>query len=150
MTPWPKRSTSTSHARTGGRIFHLIFGTSTLGGGQLPGLSTDCMGGGWEEFLPQLKDVDFSGKTVALFGLVIKAIPGRVRRCDGEIYQFVIARGAMVVGQWSADGYEFISSKALVDDQFVGLVLDQENQKLLTDARLETWLKQIAPQFGLR
>ena len=43
---------------------HLIFGTSTLGGGQLPGLSTDCMGGGWEEFLPQLKDVDFTGKTV--------------------------------------------------------------------------------------
>ena len=48
---------------------HLIFGTSTLGGGQLPGLSTDCMGGGWEEFLPQLTDVDFSGKTVALYGL---------------------------------------------------------------------------------
>ncbi len=25
----------------------LIFGTSTLGGGELPGLSTDCMGGGY-------------------------------------------------------------------------------------------------------
>ena len=130
---------------------HLILGTSTLGGGQLPGLSTDCMGGGWEEFLPQLKDVDFSGKTVALFGLGDQGkYPEEFVDAMGEIYQFVIARGAMVVGQWSAADYEFISSKALVDDQFVGLVLDQENQKLLTDARLETWLKQIAPQFGLR
>jgi len=130
---------------------HLILGTSTLGGGQLPGLSTDCMGGGWEEFLPQLKDVDFSGKTVALFGLGDQGkYPEEFADAMGEIYQFVIARGAMVVGQWSAADYEFISSKALVDDQFVGLVLDQENQKLLTDARLETWLKQIAPQFGLR
>jgi len=54
-----------------------------------------------------------------------------------------------VVGIWPADGYEFISSKALLNDEFVGLVLDQENQKALTDARVDEWLKQIAPDFGL-
>ncbi len=32
---------------------------------------------------------------------------------------------------------------------FVGLVLDQENQKLLTDVRLDAWLKLIAPEFGM-
>ena len=130
---------------------HLIFGTSTLGGGQLPGLSTDCMGGGWEEFLPQLKDVDFTGKTVALFGLGDQGkYPDEFVDAMGILYEFMVARGAKVVGQWPADDYDFISSKALVDDEFVGLVLDQENQKLLTDARLESWLRLIAPEFGLK
>lgn len=129
---------------------HLILGTSTLGAGALPGLSTDCMGGGWEEFLPQLVDVDFNGKTVALFGLGNQdKYPDEFVDAMGEIYHFVVARGAKVVGQWPADDYNFISSKALVNDEFVGLALDQENQKLLTDARLEAWLKLIAPEFGL-
>jgi flavodoxin I len=129
---------------------HLILGTSTLGGGQLPGLSTDCMGGGWEEFLPQLKEVDFSGKTVALYGLGDQdKYPDEFVDAMGEIYHFVVARGAKVVGGWPADGYDFISSKALLNDEFVGLVLDQENQKSLTDARVDEWLKQIAPDFGL-
>jgi flavodoxin I len=129
---------------------HLIFGTSTLGSGQLPGLSTDCMGGGWEEFLPQLTGVDFTGKTVAIFGLGDQnKYPEKFVDAMGEIYAFIKARGATVVGTWPADDYEFISSKALVDDEFVGLALDQENQKTLTDARVEQWLKLIAPDFGL-
>jgi flavodoxin I len=129
---------------------HLIFGTSTLGGGQLPGLSTDCMGGGWEEFLPQLKDVDFSGKIVAVFGLGDQdKYPEEFVDAMGEIYHFVVARGAIVVGAWPADDYDFISSKAVIEDEFVGLALDQENQKNLTDARLEAWLKLIAADFGL-
>ena len=129
---------------------HLIFGTSTLGGGQLPGLSTDCMGGGWEEFLPKLKDVDFTGKTVALFGLGDQdKYPDEFVDAMGEIYHFVAARGAKIVGAWPADDYDFIQSKALLDDQFIGLALDQENQKNLTDARLDAWLKLISPDFGL-
>lgn len=129
---------------------HLILGTSTLGGGQLPGLSTDCMGGGWEEFLPQLKDVDFSGKTIALYGLGDQdKYPEEFVDAMGILYEFFTARGARVVGAWPADDYDFIASRALVDGQFVGLVLDQENQKALSDARLDAWLKQISPDFGL-
>jgi flavodoxin I len=129
---------------------YLIFGTSTLGGGQLPGLSSDCMGGGWEEFLPQLKEVDFTGKTIALYGLGDQdKYPDEFVDALGEIYHFVVARGAKVVGAWPADDYDFISSKALLDGDFVGLVLDQENQKMLTDSRVDTWLKLIAPEFGL-
>ena len=88
------------------------------------------MGGGWEEFLPQLEDVDFNGKTVALYGMGDQdKYPDEFVDAMGIIYEFVVARGAKVVGTWSADEYDFISSKALVDDEFVGLVLDQENQK---------------------
>jgi flavodoxin I len=108
------------------------------------------MGGGWEEFLPQLKEVDFSGKTVALFGLGDQdKYPDEFVDAMGEIYHFVVARGATVVGAWPADDYDFISSKALVNDEFVGLVLDQENQKALTDTRLDSWIKQLAPAFNL-
>ncbi len=67
----------------------------------------------------------------------------------GEIYHFIVERGAKVVGAWSTEGYEFISSKALVDDEFVGLALDQENQKIQSDSRLNEWLKLIAPEFEL-
>ena len=47
----------------------LILGTPTLGDGELPGLSCGAQAESWEEFLPQLAGADFSGKTVALFGL---------------------------------------------------------------------------------
>ncbi len=129
---------------------HLILGTSTLGGGQLPGLSTDCMGGGWEEFLPKLEDLTFEGKTVALFGLGNQdKYPDEFVDAIGILCEFFKARGAKIVGAWPADGYDFIASKALVDDEFVGLALDQENQKMLTDARVEQWLNLIAAEYGL-
>ncbi len=129
---------------------HLILGTSTLGGGQLPGLSTDCMGGGWEEFLPKIERLDFSGKTIALFGLGNQdKYPDEFVDAMGILYEFFTARGARFVGAWPSDDYDFVASKALVDGDFVGLVLDQENQKLLTDARVEAWLKLIAEEYGL-
>ncbi len=129
---------------------HLILGTSTLGGGQLPGLSTDCMGGGWEEFLPKIEHLDFSGKTIALFGLGNQdKYPDEFVDAMGILYEFFKARGARFVGAWPSDDYVFVASKALVDGDFVGLVLDQENQKLLTDARVEAWLRLIAEEYGL-
>lgn len=133
-----------------GSYRQLILGTSTLGAGALPGLSTDCMGGGWEEFLPQIAHLDFSGKTIAMFGLGNQdKYPDEFQDALGILYEFFKARGASFTGFWPADDYAFIASRALQDDDFVGLALDQENQKLLTDARVEQWLKQIAPEFGL-
>ena len=65
------------------------------------------------------------------------------------MYDLVVARGARVVGTWPTDGYDFIASKAERDGEFVGLVQDLDNQKMLLEARLEDWLKLIAPEFGL-
>ncbi len=129
---------------------YLILGTPTLGEGLLPGLSADCESESWEEFLPTCEDIDFTGKTVAIYGL-----GDQVGYADEfvdamiEIYDFVSERGAKVVGAWPTDGYEFDHSEAIVDDKFVGLALDLDNQSGLTDERLDAWLKQIAPDFGL-
>ena len=59
------------------------------------------------------------------------------------------ARGAKVVGFWPTDGYDYIASKAEIDGEFVGLVQDLDNQKMLLEDRLETWLLLIAGEFGL-
>jgi flavodoxin I len=52
--------------------------------------------------------------------------------------------GATIIGEWATEGYNFKNSKAVVDGCFVGLALDQENQKDLTPDRLDTWLKMLA------
>jgi hypothetical protein len=53
-----------------------------------------------------------------------------------------------MIGAWDTEGYNFKKSKAIVDDRFVGLALDQENQKDLTPARLETWLTMLAEAWA--
>ncbi len=132
------------------RYDYLILGTPTLGEGSLPGLETDCQQTSWAEFLPQLQDVDFTGKTVALYGLGDQQkYAENFVDALGLLYEFVSARGARVVGAWPCDGYDFIASKAEKDGEFVGLALDQDNQKQLSDERLATWLRLIAGEFGL-
>jgi len=129
---------------------YLILGTPTLGDGELPGLSADCESESWEEFLPKLEDTDLSGKTIALYGLGDQVgYPTEFVDALGALYEFFTDAGAKVVGAWPTDGYEFESSESVVDDMFVGLVLDQDNQSGLTASRLDTWLGKIAPEFGL-
>ncbi|GAB1257691.1 flavodoxin FldA [Aurantivibrio plasticivorans] len=128
----------------------LILGTPTLGEGLLPGLSADCENESWEEFLPQIEDISFEGKTVAIYGLGDQiGYPDEFVDAMIEIYDFVQDRGGKVVGSWPTDGYEFEHSEAILEDKFVGLALDLDNQANLTEQRLDLWLSQIAPEFGL-
>lgn len=124
----------------------LILGTPTLGDGELPGLTAGGSSESWEEFLPQLKGVDMSGKVVALFGLGDQEGYGHeFVDALAFIYQQVIENGASVVGAWPTDGYTFEASKAVVDDEFVGLVIDHDNQSDLTEERVDAWLEAITP-----
>lgn len=128
----------------------LILGTPTMGDGQLPGLSADCEEESWEEALPRFADVDMSGKTVAIFGLGDQvSYSNEFLNAMIELHDFVTERGARVVGAWPTVGYEFKTSLAVIDDKFVGLALDLDNQSALTEERVDAWLKQIAPDFGL-
>ncbi len=128
----------------------LILGTPTLGEGDLPGLDVDCQNESWAEFLPRLAGADFNGKTVALYGLGDQEKYGdNFADALGLLYDFVTERGARVVGAWPTDGYDFMASRAERDGMFVGLVQDLDNQKMLLEDRLESWLRLIAPHFGL-
>lgn len=128
---------------------YLILGTPTLGDGLLPGLSADCENESWAEMLDQLADVDFTGKTIALYGLGDQVAYGH-EFLDGMflLYDFLKQRGARLVGAWPTEGYEFQHSQAVVDGKFVGLALDMDNQSGLTEQRLDAWLRVLATDFG--
>lgn len=115
----------------------FILGTPTLGEGELPEK--------WAELLPALDGVDMSGKTVALFGLgdqeeyAHEFVDGL-----GLLYEKFESLGATFIGAWPREGYEYEISRAeLNDDEFVGLVIDQDNQSGMTAARVETWVAGI-------
>ncbi|MFD2173142.1 flavodoxin [Rhodobacter lacus] len=128
----------------------LILGTPTLGDGQLPGLSANATSESWEEFLPKIADQDFSGKTIALFGLGDQAsYPLEFVNALFFLNEFFSDRGAQLVGRWPTEGYDFEDSLAVVEGAFLGLALDQDTQSALTETRLKTWLGQIAADFGL-
>lgn len=129
----------------------LILGTPTYGEGVLPGLSTGNATESWEEFLPKLASQDFSGKKVAIYGLGNqKSYPNEFVDAMFYLYeQFKACNATMIGDNWETEGYQFTHSKAVVNERFVGLVLDQENQKDLTPDRLDNWLSMLAQSWTL-
>jgi len=116
----------------------FILGTPTLGEGELPD--------NWNEFLPELDSMDFTGKTIALFGLGDQEEYGH-EFVDGLgiLYEKFESLGASFVGFWPLEGYEYSFSRAELDDVFAGLVLDQDNQSDLTPDRIDSWIAQVKP-----
>ncbi len=118
----------------------LIFGTPTLGDGELPETLS--------EFLPALDGVEWAGKTVALFGLGDQVgYPDEFVDALGIFGKKLKKKGATLIGSWPVDGDEFNKSKEIVNGEFIGLVLDQDNQADLTEERLEEWLEQVKPEL---
>jgi len=106
----------------------------------------------WEEFWDDISAVDFSGKTVALFGLGDQFGYGDYfLDAMGMLHDVIVANGAVIIGHWSIEGYEFDASKALTPagDHFVGLAIDDDQQEEMTAARLDRWCEQIHGEFGL-
>jgi len=124
----------------------LILGTPSYGVGDMPGLAVGCQEANWAEFVPYLDDVDLSGKRVALFGLGHQErYASRFASSLIQLYRVFYGYGAEMVGRWDTEGYQFEHSDSIIDNQFVGLVLDQRGQPHLTDERLQTWLGQVVP-----
>ena len=104
----------------------------------------------WEDVWDDVDAVDFSGKTVALYGLGDQVGYGEwFLDAMGLLHDKVEARGARMIGYWPVEGYQFEASKALTKDGklFVGLALDEDCQHELTEQRLEQWLQQILAEF---
>ena len=121
----------------------LIIGTSTWSIGEL---QED-----WNDFMPKLQKMDFTGKTVALFGTGDQVgYPDTFLDGMGMLYETFQYRGANFIGYWPTVGYDFTSPLPLLDhDHFVGLAIDEDNQPELTDERIKEWCSQIKPQLGL-
>ncbi len=116
----------------------LILASPTWGDGDL---QSD-----WEDFENNLENIDFSNKTVALIGLGDQEdYSDTFCNALGHLYKYV--KNANIIGQTSTDGYEFEDSTAVVNDEFIGLVLDDVNQENLTKARIENWVKLVETKF---
>lgn len=115
----------------------VILGASTWGAGDLQ----DDMAA----FLATVRACDLAGKTAAVFGLGDQSGFGDTF-VDGMADMAGALRdaGAELVGAWPVEGYDFSDSRAVADGQFVGLVLDEDNQPGKTAGRLALWAAQLA------
>lgn len=104
----------------------------------------------WDSFIDEIEDVDFEGKTVAYLGLGdADGYPDTFVDAPGLIHERIADSGVKVVGMWPTEGYDFEESKSIVDDKFLGLMIDEDNQADLTDERVATWVAQLkAEGFG--
>ena len=103
----------------------------------------------WEDYFDEFKKIDFTEKTVAIFGL------GDQIGYDeyfvdgiGILAKVIIANGGKVIGNWPREEYSFTESKALVNENyFYGLPIDQDNEDELTLGRLERWVEQLKSEI---
>lgn len=102
----------------------------------------------WDEFVPEFEDLVLKGKTFALFGLGDqKGYPENFGDALGIMAEMIENGGGKIIGPTSPEGYTFENSMALQDDEFVGLLLDQENQAKLSGKRIKDWVQQIKQLF---
>ncbi len=106
----------------------------------------------WETFLPRMEGLDLTDKKIALFGLG-----------DSEVYSlnFLDALGLVwnevknmgnpkLIGIWPTEGYEYDDSIGKYDDEhFLGLGLDEENQRDLHEERIAAWVRQIKSELNI-
>ena len=119
---------------------NFILSTPTWFDGELPNY--------WDEFVPELEEMDLKNKTFAVFGLGDqKGYPENFCDAIGILVEILENCGATIVGKIPAEGYTFESSKAQRGDIFVGLPLDQENQGRLTSERVARWVEQLKKEM---
>lgn len=119
---------------------NLILGVPTWFDGELPNY--------WDEFVPDLEDMDLKDKTIAIYGL------GDQKRYAenfvdgiGILGKLLEERGAKLIGFTSTEGYNFEDSAALRNDQFMGLAIDFENQGSNNKERVKKWVEKLKTEF---
>lgn len=102
----------------------------------------------WDEFVPDLEEMDLKNKKFAIFGLGDqKGYPENFCDAIGILAGIIEDCGGTTVGKVSVEGYTFESSRAVKNNEFVGLPLDQENQARMTNDRVKKWVTQIKKEF---
>lgn len=122
---------------------HLILGIPTWNIGQLQD--------DWEIVFPQLDQLNFTGKTAAIFGVGdMRGYPDNFLDAVGILGKKLIERNAKLVGYWYDEHYKFRESLAFVDGKFMGLGIDDTNQSKLNSQRIEGWVEQLIHEFALQ
>lgn len=122
----------------------FIFGLSTWYDGDL---QSD-----WESFFDDFQEIDFTGKTVAIYGLGDQIGYGEYFVDGiGILAKVVIENGGTVIGHWPYKEYRFTDSVAVIEEKegyFYGLAIDNDNESQLNDERLTKWIAQIKGEMA--
>ena len=118
----------------------VIFGCSTWGMGDLQD--------DWEPLINELSKINLAGKKVAFFGTGDQiSYPDTFVDALGILYDEIKNQQIKVIGTWPTDGYDFTESRALINDSFIGLPLDDDNEPNLTDKRISDWVAQLKSEL---
>lgn len=119
---------------------NLILGVPTWFDGELPNY--------WDEFVPAIEEMDLSKKRIAIFGNGNQVdYPENFGDAVGVMAEILEGQKAKIVGFTSVEGYSFESSAALRSNEFVGLLLDFENQNKMNDSRIHGWVTSLKKEF---
>ena len=111
----------------------LILGSSTWGLGELQD--------DWATGIAMLDGIDLTGRKVAVFGLGDQSGFGDTFvDAMGILADKAKERGAVLVGETSAEGYAHTASSAEKDGKFCGLALDDNNEPDKTADRISQWV----------
>jgi len=112
---------------------NIILGASTWGEGKLQE--------NFEIFLYDvLKRANLKGKRIAIFGTGdSSSYPDSFADSIGIIFEALEGKGVIFVGEFSTNGYEFVSSLSIFNDKFVGLPLDDDSDEEQNKLRIEIW-----------
>lgn len=102
----------------------------------------------WAKVLPQMEKIDFTGKKVAVAGLgnqfaFGESFVGGMR----VLYDVAVKNGAEIIGFTSTEGYKYEESESVIDNQFVGLAIDENNQDDETPDRIMDWVAELKKKF---
>jgi len=104
----------------------------------------------WKNVWDELDTLDLAGKKVAVFGQGDqRGYPATFQDCIGLLAKKARERGASLVGFMSTEGFTFDESLGLEDGKFMGLSLDDDNQRDLTEGRIAAWVPQVIAEFGI-
>lgn len=120
----------------------LLLGTSTWGYGELQD--------DWASALPLLEAADLTGIKVAVFGTGDQiGFSDTYVNAIATLADIAVARGATLIGQTSAEGYQHTASLAEREGRFVGLALDDLNEPEKTPERLFAWITQLKNECAI-
>ncbi len=119
----------------------LIFGISTLGRNNWDSEHEDD---DWDVFFTHLKEVNWKDKQVAIFGLGDQInYPDHFVDAIGWLHQRLKDLNVDVFGQVADDGYQYNDSEGLIDGEFMGLPLDEDNEPEKSHERIRNWLNEL-------
>ncbi|MDC1106462.1 flavodoxin [Prolixibacteraceae bacterium] len=124
----------------------LICGTATIGNDTW---DQNFRKDDWSSFFPDLLKLNLNHQKIACFGLG-DHITYSAHFVDslGKLVLHLERQGAQTIGKVNVDDYDFSHSEAVIDNQFVGLPIDEDFESEKTEQRILNWVTAIKAEFN--